>query len=75
MLTAVPCWTLLAGVCDMLLADPDAPGLPPAGLGGRPSLEDGLLPAWLGPFGWLLVAEPVDWAALEELTNQVAWSS
>lgn len=36
------------------------------------SLEDGLLSAWLGPFGWLLLAEPVDAATLEELTSQVA---
>ena len=71
-LAAVPCWTELAGVCDILLADQDAPGLPPAGLGGRPSLEDGLLSAWLGPFGWLLLAEPADAGTVEELTSGAA---
>ena len=56
----------------MLLAGQDAPGLPPAGRDGRPSLEDGLLSAWLGPFGWLLLAEPAGDATLEELTGEVA---
>jgi hypothetical protein len=69
LLTAVPCWMQLAGVCDVLLAGQDTPGLSP---GGRPSLEDGLLSAWLGPFAWLLVAEPVDEATLDELTSAVA---
>ena len=69
LLTATPCWMQLAGVCDVLLADQDTPGLSP---GGRPSLEDGLLSAWLGPFAWLLVAEPVDEATLDELTSAVA---
>jgi hypothetical protein len=71
LLAAVPCWTQLAGVCDVLLADPGTPGLP----GGRdsgPSLEDGLLSAWLGPFGWLLLAEPADPGTLEELTSSAA---
>jgi hypothetical protein len=70
LLAAVPCWTLLAGVCDALLAG-DVPGLPPGGA-GRPSLEDGLLSAWPGPFAWLLLAEPADDGTLEELTGQVA---
>ena len=69
LLAAVGCWAPLAGVCDVLLADPDAPGLAP---GGRPSLEDGLLSAWLGPFGWLLLAEPAGEGALEELTGEAA---
>ena len=51
---------------------PGHAGLPPAGRDGRPSLEDGLLSAWLGPFGWLLLAEPVDAGTLEELTSEAA---
>ena len=69
MLAAVGYWTPLAGVCDVLLADPDAPGLAP---GGRPSLEDGLLSAWLGPFGWLLLAEPAGDGTVDELTSEAA---
>jgi hypothetical protein len=72
LLSAVPCWVELAGVCDVLLAGQDATGLSPDRGGGRPSLEDGLLSAWLGPFAWLLLAEPVDAGTLEELTSQVA---
>jgi uncharacterized protein len=72
LLAGLPCWVELAGVCDALLADSDVPGLSPAGRGGRPCLEDGLLSAWLGPFGWLLVAEPLDEATLEEMTSKVA---
>jgi uncharacterized protein len=71
LLAALPCWAQLAGVCDVLLAE-DTPGHSPVGRDGRPSLEDGLLSAWLGPFGWLLLAEPVDEGPLEELTSQVA---
>jgi len=70
--TAIPCWVQLAGVCDVLLADPGTPGLPASGRDRRPSLEDGLLSAWLGPFGWLLLTEPVDVATLEEMTSKVA---
>jgi hypothetical protein len=72
LLAAVPCWTQLSGTCDVLLADPGPPGLPPRGRDGRPSLEDGLLSAWLGPFAWLLLAEPADPGTVEELTSQAA---
>jgi hypothetical protein len=71
LLAAVPCWTQLAGVSDVLLAGQGAQGLPD-GRGGKPSLEDGLLSAWFGPFGWLLLAEPADLGTLEELTSGAA---
>jgi uncharacterized protein len=72
LLAAVGYWTPLAGVCDVLLAGQDNPGRPPGGRDGRPSLEDGLLSAWLGPFGWLLLAEPAGDSTLEELTSEAA---
>jgi uncharacterized protein len=72
LLATLPCWMQLAGVCDVLLAEQETPGLWLGGSNERPSLEDGLLSAWLGPFGWLLLAEPVDEGTLEELTSQVA---
>jgi len=72
LLAAIGYWAPLAGVCDVLLAGQDAPGLAPAGRDGRPSLEDGLLSAWLGPFGWLLLAEPAGDGTLEELTSEAA---
>jgi uncharacterized protein len=71
-LAAVPCWTQLAGVCDVLLTDQGTQGLPTDGRGGTPSLEDGLLSAWFGPFGWLLLAEPARTGTLEELTSGAA---
>jgi hypothetical protein len=66
LLARVPCWVQLAGVCDVLLADTGTPGL------GRASLENGLLSAWQGPFGWLLVAEPADAATVNTLTADAA---
>jgi uncharacterized protein len=72
LLTAIPCWAQLAAVSDVLLAEQDTPASRPGDRGARSSLEDGLLSAWLGPFGWLLLAEPVDAGTLEELTSQVA---
>jgi DNA helicase HerA-like ATPase len=66
MLAALPCWVPIAGVADGLLAAGDER---PAGLvrAVRPSLEDGLLAVWPGPFGWLVLAEPVGREDLEEL--------
>ncbi len=72
LLASVPCWTQLAGVSDVLLAAQGAQGQPGDGRGGKPSLEDGLLSAWLGPFAWLLLAEPADAGTLEELTSGAA---
>jgi hypothetical protein len=72
LVAAVPCWEPLAGVCDVLLAEQGGPGLSAVLRNGRASLEDQLLSAWLGPFGWLMLAEPVDVPTLEEMTSQVA---
>ncbi len=38
----------------------------------RPSLEDGLLSAWSGPFAWLVLAEPVPAGQLGELADEVS---
>jgi uncharacterized protein len=67
-LAALPCWTPLAAISDVLLAEDSSLGS--AGDRDRevpPSLEDGLLSAWLDPFGWLLLAEPVTRDVLDEL--------
>ena len=66
MLTVLPCWVQVAGVADSLLAarEPQPSG---AGQVIRPGLEDGLLAAWPDPFAWLVLAEPVNHAELEEL--------
>jgi DNA helicase HerA-like ATPase len=69
MLTTLPYWVQIAGVADSLLAT-QTPAPSPAGAGRAvsPSLEDGLLAAWPGPFAWLVLAEPAGRAELEELT-------
>jgi hypothetical protein len=69
MLAAVPCWTRIAGVTDALLANGAA------GPGGQvvpPSLEHGLLSAWLEGFAWLLLAEPVAEGELNDLAAGAA---
>ena len=57
LLARMPCWVQLAGISDALLACHGGAGRPDRE--ARPSLEDGLLSAWSGPFAWLLLAEPV----------------
>lgn len=56
MLATVPVWTRLRCRADGLLLDEAAR------VGGAelaPGLADALLGTWQGPFGWLLIAEPV----------------
>jgi DNA helicase HerA-like ATPase len=70
-LIGVPCWTRLAGVTDVLLADSGGRA-GPDGLEMPPSLEDGLLSAWLDGFAWLLLAEPVAETELNDLAADAA---
>ncbi len=70
MLGLMPCWMRLAGIADALLADHDETGRPDRE--ARPSLEDGLMSVWSGPFAWLVLAEPVTSAQLSDLVEQVA---
>ena len=66
----LPCWIQLAGISDALLAGHDGSGQP--GRNIRPSLEEGLLSAWSGPFAWLMLAEPFTVAQIGQLADQVA---
>jgi uncharacterized protein len=68
-LARVPCWVSLAGVSDVLLAS-GSEGM--TTLDAAPSLEEGLLSAWLGPFAWLLVAEPADAGTVGELALEAS---
>ncbi len=52
-MNALPCWTRIGGITDGLLAGDDG-----ADQADRASLEEGLLAAWDGPFGWLILADP-----------------
>ena len=67
LLARMPCWMRLAGITDALLAGRDA-----VNRDVRPSLEDGLLSAWSGPFAWLVLAEPVCAGELGDLAAEVS---
>ena len=63
-MNALPCWTRIGGIADGLLAGEEA-GL----RNDRAPLEEGLLSAWDGPFGWLILADPL---APPEITDYAA---
>jgi hypothetical protein len=67
MMSQLPCWQAIGGISDGLLASQRAGD-------GRmaPSLEECLLPAWAGPFGWLVIAEPVSGGELRRLADEAA---
>jgi hypothetical protein len=69
-LAGMPCWMQLAGIADCLLADREDAGRQDRD--ARPSLEDGLMSAWSGPFAWLVLAEPVTAGQLGEMTTEVS---
>jgi uncharacterized protein len=64
----LPCWRAIGGISDGLLPDDQrrTAERPP------PSLEECLLAVWPGPFGWLLVAEPVGAAEIADIAAEVA---
>src|ERR1700733_6708379 len=70
LLARMPCWMRLAGVTDALLAGRGDPGADSRG--ARPWLAGGMLSPWSGPFGWLVLAEPVSAAQLHELAVEVS---
>jgi DNA helicase HerA-like ATPase len=65
----LPCWSRIGGITDGLLTDDQPPG---AAELVRPSLEDCLLSVWTRPFGWLLLAEPVNAEETGRLADEVA---
>jgi hypothetical protein len=69
-LAELPCWTRIGGVTDVLLAG-DLRGeqdqLVP------PSLEKGLLSAWLDAFAWLVLAEPVPDKTINDLAADASY--
>lgn len=69
-LAGLPCWVRVAGVADSLLVRESRPGRPARTI--RPSLEDGLLAAWPGPFGWLVLAEPIGRDELSRMALELA---
>ncbi|HEY2281733.1 MAG TPA: helicase HerA-like domain-containing protein, partial [Streptosporangiaceae bacterium] len=69
-MAGLACWRAIGGISDGLV-------VPATGAGGdrdqaAPSLEECLLPAWGGPFGWMVVAEPVIASELQGLADEEA---
>ena len=64
----LPAWRAIAGISDGLLPDNEhrVVDRPP------PSLEECLLAVWPGPFGWLLLAEPLSAAGIQEIADELA---
>src|SRR5689334_22481895 len=68
LMARLPAWRAISGISDGLLpGDERRPDGRPA-----PSLEECLLAAWPGPFGWLLIAEPLSAAEIFKLAEELA---
>jgi hypothetical protein len=67
---ALPYWVPVAIIPDALLDKSTPPGSVPGD--GGPSPEDGLLRAWHGPFGWIVLAVPVGTERREKMTSEIA---
>ena len=68
LLAQLPSWRAIGGISDGLLPDHErrTGDRPP------PSMEECLLAVWPGPFGWLLLAEPLSPAEIGELADELA---
>lgn len=69
-MSELACWRAIGGISDGLLVS--ARDAPPDRDQAVPSLEECLLPAWAGPFGWMVVAEPVSPGHVHSLADEVA---
>jgi len=68
LMVQLPCWRAIGAISDGLL--PDQAGRPAGRL--PPSMEECLLAVWPGPFGWLLLAEPLSAAEIGEIADELA---
>jgi uncharacterized protein len=68
LMARLPSWCAIGGISDGLLPGEEhrAGGRPPA------SLEECLLAVWPGPFGWLLVAEPLSAGEIGQVADELA---
>ena len=68
LMTQLPSWRAIGGISDGLLPDDEqrAARRPP------PSLEECLLAVWPGPFGWLLIAEPLSAGEIQQMADELA---
>src|SRR5215472_17338429 len=73
LLGRLPSWREVAGISDGLLAPTDE--LRHGNQLARcatPSLDEGLLRSWTGPFSWMIIAEPLRQDELRALADEVA---
>jgi uncharacterized protein len=68
LMSRLPRWRAIGAISDGLRPE----GGRSTGQRPPPSLEECLLAVWPGPFGWLLVAEPVGAGEVADLADQVA---
>jgi uncharacterized protein len=68
LMAQLPSWRTIAGISDGLLPDHERRG----GERPSPSLEECLLAVWPGPFGWLLVTEPLSAAEIGGTADELA---
>ena len=68
LMTQLPSWRAIGGISDGLLPDDEHR----AGRRPPPSLEECLLAVWPGPFGWLLIAEPLSAGEIQEIADGLA---
>ena len=68
LMTQLPSWRAIGGITDGLLPEAErrGAGLPP------PSIEECLLAVWPGPFGMLLLAEPLAGPEIQHLADELA---
>ncbi len=68
LMAQLPSWRAIGGISDGLLPDDEqrAARRPP------PSLEECLLAVWPGPFGWLLIAEPLSAGEIQQMADELA---
>jgi len=71
LLGQLPAWREIAGISDGLLAPADERGHGSQATGQATlSLDEGLLGSWGGPFGWLVIAEPLRPGELRSLAGE-----
>jgi uncharacterized protein len=68
LMSELPGWRAIGGISDGLLPEAEHRNRECR----APSLEECLLATWPGPFGWLLLAEPLPEAQIQALAGEIA---
>jgi uncharacterized protein len=68
LMAQLPSWRTIGGISDGLLPDNERR----TGDRPTPSMEECLLAVWPGPFGWLLLAEPLSAGEIQQIADELA---